>query len=840
MTKRRLVEILVLLVLAGVLGFYVYDRLGSRMGGTPAPLDSQFATEEDWLLDEILEDLAEMAAFAHGNDLEEIEFSFERSPLEGGALPLVQVEALVDGDTTLSKGLVLEGSFWNPSNYVELVEDLLDPLLPNPPTEDGEGELLLERLLEPTTTVLETENRRISARLATNMLDADAHEQAALLLGSLGLKEATFYRFADIRHVLCRITAHLAIARALREREPYGPAGEFANATLLVLLGRQIEAFAELERLAEGATPVGASWVNALLLYSTFDWRRPAQEPESLLERLQRFRAMATTIGTSVAVERMGDQASDNLPDWGRIVAASYSVSGSVGYFVETQMGKEIAAIQEIRTLSTGQALTPGEFAQALNRPAERLMTSEGPRVIGWGTWAAFFQRHICGLQVAAVEHLRDHLALPDSAQYYQDQAGWLFSELTLDPIVRVSRSRYYGVRAEEIEGMGDTIDLARRRPELITPDNWNLMADTASYMVRRWSMPQAEAWFSEAVLRTTVFDANLRRILFRRKVGDANIIEAFRSIAPRERTVVLSAVDRLKDRKGEVDDMLEELGDMASYDIVALGMIGSTAIDRLEDPTPLLELMCEADANDCFDLGWSLVRAGRTDEAVVVFENAVRDAPDRINTCNNCAWLVNYYFDQGREADALELAEMVAGVYCSVGLTTLAELLERMDRFDEAEQWFVRNQERYDSEEPTSYPLLGFYYRMARVEKREAYESKLERLTDPIFPDGIQLLPAEHDAEAPSDGLLLDGSSKRLETTGLRGADVIVGLDGFRVRSMEQYDAIRRFRRRVHDMKLRIWRQTQYVDVEVNVFNRYLDVLARTYGSPGPSLYYR
>jgi tetratricopeptide (TPR) repeat protein len=700
--------------------------------------------------------------------------------------------------------------------------------------------MLLERLLDPVSTVIEAENQRISSRLATNMLDAEAHEEAALLLGALGLKEGYFYRFADLRQVLCRITTHLALASALRQGEPLGTVGQFANATLLVLLGRQVEAFAELDRLSEKHSPAARSWIKALLLYATTDWRLPPGEAESLLERLQRFRAMATTLGTSGAIDRMGPEVHGPLADWGRIVTASYTVSAGDGSFVRTQMGKEIAEIQEIRALVTGKPLAPGEFGEALNQPAERLVTAAGPRVIGWGTWAAYYQRNICGLLIVAEEVLRDALAMPDSAEIYEEEANWLFDELTMHPIVEVNRTRHLGSRAEDIEGMEDTVTLARRRPELITPDNWNYMADTATYMMLKWSLPRADQWFSEAVLRTTVFDADLRRVLLRRKAGDASIFESLRAIAPRHRVVVHVGIDRLKDRKADVDEMIRELGDRIEFDINAVGWIGGEASDRLEDSSPLREIMCEADANDCFGLGWVLVRTGRTEEAVAVFERAVREAPDRIHVCNNCWWLVNYYFDQGRQDEALELAEMVADVYCSVGLTTLAGLLERMEQFDEAETWYERNQERYDSDALASYPLLGFYYRMARVLDQEEYEDKLQRAMQPIFTSGLEALPRTPDAEPPQGGLLLDGDSPRLQAAGLRGADVIVGLDGYRVHSMEQYDAIRWFRPRVNDMKLRVWRQTRYMDLEVESFNRYFDVRARTYGSPGPSIYYR
>ena len=94
-------------------------------------------------------------------------------------------------------------------------------------------------------------------------------------------------------------------------------------------------------------------------------------------------------------------------------------------------------------------------------------------------------------------------------------------------------------------------------------------------------------------------------------------------------------------------------------------------------------------------------------------------------------------------------------------------------------------------------------------------------------------------DPGAPADGVLIDGNSKTLERAGIRGGDVIIGLDGWRVRSLEQYDAIRHLRPTMggtRDAKLRVWSQNKYLDADLNSRYRMLDVRVRTYGSPAPS----
>jgi hypothetical protein len=181
----------------------------------------------------------------------------------------------------------------------------------------------------------------------------------------------------------------------------------------------------------------------------------------------------------------------------------------------------------------------------------------------------------------------------------------------------------------------------------------------------------------------------------------------------------------------------------------------------------------------------------------------------------------------------------MVAGVYCAWGLYTRAYFFERRGLPAEAERSYLARAERYDSEQAVSYPLLGFYYRMARVRKASEFEPRFEEFLSRIFPQGLELLPEALDPAPPTDGVLIDGDSDSLRNAGLRGADVVVGLDGFRVRTLDQYDAVRNLQPLPSDvraMKLRVWRQTQYHDIEADLIHRRFGVRVRTYGTPGPS----
>ncbi len=71
-------------------------------------------------------------------------------------------------------------------------------------------------LTNPTAETLIREDKRLSAGLTSDPLDPELHEQAALLVGSFAMRESAGFSFCDLRPYLSKITAHLAIAKAVR------------------------------------------------------------------------------------------------------------------------------------------------------------------------------------------------------------------------------------------------------------------------------------------------------------------------------------------------------------------------------------------------------------------------------------------------------------------------------------------------------------------------------------------------------------------------------------------------------------------------------------------------
>ena len=144
------------------------------------------------------------------------------------------------------------------------------------------------------------------------------------------------------------------------------------------------------------------------------------------------------------------------------------------------------------------------------------------------------------------------------------------------------------------------------------------------------------------------------------------------------------------------------------------------------------------------------------------------------------------------------------------------------MERYAEAEGSYRQVAGRYDD----ASGLIAFYYRVARGRGRKEYEAPLQRAVRAVFPHGLEPVPAPEalGTEVPRDGAHVMGHSQTLLAAGLRAGDVVVGLDGWRIRTAEQYGTARRFSRD-DEMTFTFWRGGSYQQVKVPVKERWLGV---------------
>ncbi len=273
------------------------------------------ATEQAWLISEISNAILNVASFA------------KREP-DAGA-PARVTDLHVAAAPVLARFSIALGArqytidvtdhLWAPGAFAGMARDLIG----SPADADAiapDGRLVIQALTNPTPEVIQAENVRLSRLLAEHPKSAALHEQAALLMGALALRENASI-LSDPRVMMARMTAHLAVARALA---PYRVTleGRLADAVLLTLVNRQKDALARLDAIDAGdRSPMVAAWTRALRVRMTNDWRLVGRlESASLLEQRETLRAAHKAVGNSRSMDMLDILQQQEQADWGRII----------------------------------------------------------------------------------------------------------------------------------------------------------------------------------------------------------------------------------------------------------------------------------------------------------------------------------------------------------------------------------------------------------------------------------------------------------------------------------------------------------------------------------------
>jgi hypothetical protein len=226
---------------------------------------------------------------------------------------------------------------------------------------------------------------------------------------------------------------------------------------------------------------------------------------------------------------------------------------------------------------------------------------------------------------------------------------------------------------------------------------------------------------------------------------------------------------------------MLEEYGPTLGWATGPISYLSGLAKDRPAERRKWTTRLCEAEPEYCDALADALVDAKEEKEAAEVYRRWRREAIDRVRVSNKVGWIVEYDRTHGREAEAWEIAREAAGVYSEVGLRTLAELAEKTDRLDVAETNFRSVAERYSSTD-----LLYDFYTRQVASGKSRFEKPRDALFRQLFPDGPERM-VQMPVEPPQDGVIVSNLGAPTLEAGLKERDIIVGLEGFRVRSRPQ-----------------------------------------------------
>jgi tetratricopeptide (TPR) repeat protein len=805
---------------------------GAAAAAVPSPIPTHwpYPNEQEWIVAEVVRAVAGMAYYART-----------------GAAPdeaALAVRVKTEGDPRLAPVFVVElpglgrparlvpsEHILSPRMYAPVAAELLGAALPAAAPSVAPAETAtFSALLHPTTDVLVTQSERVSSALAAQMTDPVAQEDAALLFAALGMREWAG-QFYDTRRMLFRLAAHLAMADAVRRGGEAGPSGQIAEATLASLVFRSRDAVRRLDAWDARPKPSRAAvaWSRTLRMRNTEDWRL-LSDPDraTLLERLDYLHWTNLKAGQGYALGFLDRIELEPIPDWANRMMGSPSIEAGHRF---SRMGLALA-LQDARAmpLALGDGQDLASWAPALNEePASGPVRAQGGRaivqVLDSGTWAAYAQRQVLHHIHTTVQFQHRMLGLPDEARALKAGLEKSFGQLHMFPLA----ARLLATDRESYAAaMRPSVALLARRPDLVSGHVWDTLLHRPPFAGESFVVPPLEAWC------TPLFPAGTYLEWPKRLWDDGGHLRVrgadlkrMRDDVPYYTVIIRTEVEERLGKKPTGADLKREFGPQVDYDVGVMRLVADASKDDPGEYKRLYRRIGELDPDRLDTLGSYLAGRGEDAEAAAVFEEFVARARDRVDVCANVGWLVSYHHGRGNNKRALEVAREAAEVYCGSGLLTLARLYERLGRWEDAEEHFRKESERYGRENQ----LLAFYIRHERAGRGSRYDAQRRRLLDKIFPSGLE--PAGADPSGPpGDGVALTGTSEAAEKAGLKQGDVVVALDGYRVRTWEQYAVVLRLTDAT-EMKLVVWRGGQYLHMTATPLLRTFNVWAKTHNKP-------
>lgn len=710
----------------------------------------EFSSEEHWMVSRIVADLASMARLA-GAD----------GPAVGAEVVETSPHHFTVGDTELA----LSPSAWDPASYLVLLEGISAESDASTPTP------ILPELLDTGHDTLQSLNARISEQLAHHPRSAAPHQQAALLLGAWGLRESASW-LTDLRPLLCRMTAHLAMAEALRGEHPPGPEGIWAEILLDLHAGRRVLAREKIESM-DLQDETARRWHRVVDLSIRKDWRDGEDTDElTLLEALAQLRALRIHVGEARAMTLLENQeVLHDGSDWTRLFLAE-GPSVEMGHrCLEVALPLEIQEIGLVFPLEDGDEFAT-QLASQLNAgsPGGLVDADGNVRVIHDGDWGYYFRRHLFEACYRLNRFLLLGWGVEEAAVEWEGQLRPLLSALDGYELVAPRFSTTQHQFHERLERVPDAI----RQHLTTTPAclwfhyRFPILEFTASV-----PMPGQFTWFRDPSPPGTAYNASQR--IYNEPMGNSesswkNGLERFAAHDPWNAEVAYQ-----RSRHGIPPD--EAYASIGDYSIRALRALRD---HQSENPELLVETLGKMQALDPrygTYHGELLAAIGRTTEAAEAMADAFREADDRVAISNRSRWLIHHYRVSGEPTRAEEVATHNAEVYSKSGLVSAMAFAA-----DEEDGARVRELAEAVAERYGDRAYLGL--------ADWAVDGKTDTpAIREVFPEGIRTTSlVELEDKRERAGVRILESTPLLLTTPLEAGDVMLAIDDVRIHDNPQY----------------------------------------------------
>ncbi len=830
--------------LLGCLGFSIYlkrsnERVAAEKAAAVAKAEMYFETpfqeECEYIVDAIATDIAEMTYYAKNKTLPDAaKFSVTcNRPVIDKDHPLYDLKIAGLSAEPLLNRVDIDRPIWAPEVYQKLTTEIFAAagVPASPGKNDAPDDSLIQHLLTLNAETLENEDEKLSRELADHFDDPALHEKAALLLGAFVLRDSSGW-FFDIRSDLCRITAHLAMAKQLRGANPPGKDGELAEAILYTMMNNERDALERIAKLEE-KYPDLAPWTRALRTRNMYDQRILWDVKDlTLLEKVQLFRAISESIETGTAWKKVYPLGMERIPDWTRITAF-HDHSVSLGHqFAKIGLPLELNEIKEAYKIAHGSDPDFTQIADILNVPPERCVT-RGPnntavvRVIGWGHWANFLQRHLCSMIERIHEFYQNEWGVPENAKEFSENCDKFYSKLRLYPFVcRLKATE----QTEYKKSVDDGFKVTRATPHLTPAMCWNDLCMDVDFGPKYQPNPNPHIneWHSHNPPTGTAYDPWPRFNHPSLVSGDGaeRRMDRVHEIAPYDPRIDIRMV-RVRYKKNPTPEQVAELyRPIVDYNPSAMWRIAQTVEDKPDHYEMLLLKAIQWNPNCYFDLARYFRDTGNMEKALAYAQKGVEEGLDAVSMANEAKWIVKALYAAGKKDEALKLAQRAAEVYSYDGLAVNGWLMEHMGRYDEALDMYQKIEERYDSSEP----LCSYYLRYKQRTNDTKFDEDLKAKLSKIFPHGFGKVDVTSLPPNPKEGLEVREENLTTRRNKIVRGDIIVALNGYPLENVDQYRVVILLDDN-NKVSFTIWRGNAYVEVPAELPFQSLGVYLKPLG---------
>lgn len=751
------------------------------------PKEWKFQNEQEWIVDSTGHDVAEMLGYAKywKSDskfaVKDLDFKTTTVDLGSNAYSFTYS---FKGEPTTDYKFSLQDYAWSPKNYEPLAKQLIEKFKLTATAPSAVPDDFMKNVAQASFESLFKENVRVSEALSQNPLDPSLHEQAAMLQAAFSMLENCGL-FSDTRAPLSRMSAHLAIAKALNE-DRLSSVGQIANIALESMSCRDGIAVPMIEAAEKQQfTPVEKSILRALKIRGTANWRYYIEAESTPLEENQYGMRFSQTRPIEETMNKLMKKHGSLPIQWMRILNSGRK-SVQTGHVI--QAGIVSAELRDfVKSYNAFKGTTRDDvqnLVPELNQESTRCFIGDSGAqpltVLSWADVAAFHSRHIAEALCCEYMFNARMYGVEQLAKQTAERAKSLFSSLNIFPLVAV---RFNMEGAERDKALANFNSMVVNHPELATSYNWTTVTTTAERLAPQSSILPPELWFNPPMPMGTVF--YYCPGLKNNKPDLAQLTE-LKKLSPYMPMIAMDWLEKKYGKEPTSDQIREAFGPMAEFDTHVMEMIANGEVKNPDKYIELAEKVAEEDPGHYVELGAYCVVHDRPEQAAKFFEKMVSKDQDDVRISNSSDWLIRYREEHGAKEKAKELADFSAEVYSARGLQAQARYFERHGDLKAAEQNYRQIAERYNSDELLCAFLLRY------KDKNPVYATEGAQLAKKHFPNGMKQLMLADCKTKPAFGMKVTNAGFFVDDPVMKKDSVIVAINGYAVENKAQADVAR------------------------------------------------